>query len=189
MRLLFQWIFGHTFRFRLTEIKVNPNFSILPKISATIFSGKIGIVTNHFRKNFNYIRKRFDVTQDWLASQIGKSQSTIGGWGQGVSEPSIEILIKISGLFGISIDYLLTKDLETHKVITDQHVKEFAENNKVTTKPIHKVKAPYIGFDADKDAAKNSLNDPDLVKEWTFISILKQMDAKLDQLLISGKKE
>lgn len=66
---------------------------------------------NHFATNLTYCRKVFRVTQENLAIQLGRSQSTIGGWENKVSEPNVDALIKISEFFGISIDNIIKVDL------------------------------------------------------------------------------
>ena len=62
-------------------------------------------------KNIRFLRKQFPVTQSKLASLIGKGQTTIGNWENGISEPSIEELLILSNYFDISLDLLIKVDL------------------------------------------------------------------------------
>jgi transcriptional regulator with XRE-family HTH domain len=62
-------------------------------------------------KNIRHLRKQFPVTQSKLASLIGKGQTTIGNWENGISEPSIEELLILSNYFDISLDLLIKVDL------------------------------------------------------------------------------
>ena len=143
---------------------------------------------NHFAKNLTYCRKLFGVTQAELAVKLEKSQSTVAGWENKVSEPSVESLIKFSEIFGISIDHLIKTDLPGGQYITEEHVQKFKANYKnsgksTTDSPI------YIGFDEDIDNQKSNVNEDEPVKEWLMLKILKEMDQKLDKLLLSeGKK-
>ena len=67
-----------------------------------------------------YYRKKNMLTQEELAYQLNVSRQTITKWEAGTIYPNIEYLIKLSNLFGVSIDYLVKEDdcltLETHKV-------------------------------------------------------------------------
>jgi transcriptional regulator with XRE-family HTH domain len=62
-------------------------------------------------KNIRYLRKKFHQTQEGIAFLVGKGQTTIGNWENGVSEPSLEDLLIISNYFGISVDAFLKTDL------------------------------------------------------------------------------
>jgi transcriptional regulator with XRE-family HTH domain len=142
---------------------------------------------NHFAKNLTYCRKLFGVTQAELAVKLEKSQSTVAGWENKVSEPNVESLIKFSEIFGIAIDHLIKTDLTTGEYITPEHVQEFKTNSKNSGKsssgdPV------YIGFDEDRDHHKSNVNEDEPVKEWLMLKILKEMDQKLDKLLLSDKK-
>lgn len=66
-----------------------------------------------------YYRKNM-LTQEELAYQLNVSRQTVTKWETGTIYPNIEYLIKLSNLFGVSIDYLVKEDdcltLETHKI-------------------------------------------------------------------------
>ena len=67
-----------------------------------------------------YYRKKNMLTQEELAYQLNVSRQTITKWETGIIYPNIEYLIKLSNLFGVSIDYLVKEDdcltLENQKV-------------------------------------------------------------------------
>lgn len=68
-----------------------------------------------------YYRKKNMLTQEELAYQLNVSRQTVTKWETGTIYPNIEYLIKLSNLFGVSIDYLVKEDdcltLETHKIV------------------------------------------------------------------------
>lgn len=66
---------------------------------------------NFLGKNIRYLRKQNSQSQTELASVIGKGQTTIGNWENGVSEPGVEELLTLSNYFDISVDILLKIDL------------------------------------------------------------------------------
>lgn len=55
-------------------------------------------------------------SQKALADYLGIAQSTVGNWESGTREPNTEMLIKLSTLFGCTVDYLL--GAETAKTAT-----------------------------------------------------------------------
>lgn len=59
-------------------------------------------------------------SQEYLAEQIHVSRQSVSKWETGKNYPSIEIIIDLSDLFGISIDELLKSDEDLKdKVIQD----------------------------------------------------------------------
>jgi len=59
-------------------------------------------------------------TQDELAEKLFVSRQSVSKWENGVNYPNIEIIIKLSDLFGITIDELLRSDEQlTKQVIQD----------------------------------------------------------------------
>ena len=62
-------------------------------------------------KNIRHLRKQFDETQVGLAQIMGKGQTTIGNWENGVSEPSLDELLVLSNYFDTPVDVLLKIDL------------------------------------------------------------------------------
>jgi|SRR6186713_168318 len=66
---------------------------------------------NFLGKNIRLLRKQTSKTQSELASLIGKGQTTIGNWENGISEPSLDELLLLSNYFDISLDILIKVDL------------------------------------------------------------------------------
>lgn len=65
-------------------------------------------------------RKNKGWSQEELAEKLFVSRQSVSKWENGQNYPSIEIIIKVSDLFGITIDELLRSDEElTKKVIKD----------------------------------------------------------------------
>ncbi len=55
-------------------------------------------------------REQFHLTQEELAERIGVSRQTVSKWERGESSPDTENLLKLSKLYGVSIDDLLHRD-------------------------------------------------------------------------------
>ena len=52
-------------------------------------------------------RRKKKLTQTQLAEVIGVSRITINKWETGKSTPSVEMLLKLSEYFKVSVDYLI----------------------------------------------------------------------------------
>ena len=72
--------------------------------------------------NIINLRKSFDLTEEEFSKKIGVFREDVVNWENGISEPNIEILKKISCEFHISIDELVGND---KFVKSDIKVKEF----------------------------------------------------------------
>lgn len=64
------------------------------------------------------LRKSYKVTQDELALRLGVSRQAVSRWETGSSVPDVELLLKISELYGITIDAILHADISTLRVKT-----------------------------------------------------------------------
>ncbi len=62
-------------------------------------------------ENIRYLRNRNDLTQEQLARRLGTKRPNIGAYEEARANPPRETLIKLSQLFGITLDQLLTVDL------------------------------------------------------------------------------
>jgi transcriptional regulator with XRE-family HTH domain len=60
-----------------------------------------------FNERLKIERKSHKFTQQFVASEIGVSLRAYQQYEQGLYEPNIEKLIKLSDLFGITVDFLI----------------------------------------------------------------------------------
>ncbi len=65
----------------------------------------------YFGKNIKLLRKRKGRTQDEIAGVLHLKRSTLSGYENGVAQPGVDNLIRISDYFNISIDTLIRVDL------------------------------------------------------------------------------
>lgn len=66
-------------------------------------------------KYLSELRKYYKITQDELAGRLGVTRQAISKWENGVTLPDIEMLMKLSEIYGISINDILKADLENIK--------------------------------------------------------------------------
>ena len=69
------------------------------------------------------LRKKNNYTQEELAGIIGVSRQAISKWESGMANPDIEKLIKLSELYGCSIDYIVGNDNK----IDENYLKKISE--------------------------------------------------------------
>lgn len=73
-----------------------------------------------FAEKLKNERKKKGWSQEDLAEKLFVSRQSVSKWENGQNYPSIEIIIKVSDLFGVTIDELLRSDEAlTKKVIQD----------------------------------------------------------------------
>ena len=63
-------------------------------------------------KNISYARKKLGITQEGLAEKLSVTRQAVSNWENGKSEPDIETVSKLSEIFGISSDELISDSAE-----------------------------------------------------------------------------
>lgn len=71
-------------------------------------------------EQINNLRKQHGLSQDDFANLFNVSRQTISNWENGKSYPDLEMIIKVSDYFKISIDELLKNDVQTVKKIDNE---------------------------------------------------------------------
>lgn len=59
------------------------------------------------RDNLRDLMKQKGITQAWLAEQTEITEATISRYLSGVHSPKIELVAKMAGAMGVSVDYLI----------------------------------------------------------------------------------
>lgn len=75
-----------------------------------------------FGKILKERRSQLDLTQQQVAEKLYISRQTISNWENGKSYPDLDMLIKISDVYQVSIDSLLKGDQELKKSLDTQKV-------------------------------------------------------------------
>lgn len=65
-----------------------------------------------FGQKLQLIRKKNNLTQEQLATQLYVSRQAVSKWEQDTAMPDVDKLLLISRLFDVSLDYLLKEEIE-----------------------------------------------------------------------------
>jgi transcriptional regulator with XRE-family HTH domain len=105
-------------------------------------------------------RKQLNLTQDEFAQKIGIKRSLVGAYEEGRAEPRLELLQKMAGLFGISVDKMIGGEGEIasgQKYLRgkDVVIVTVDENQKDNIELVpHKAAAGYLNGYADTEYVK-----------------------------------
>ena len=111
---------------------------------------------SYLHKNLRFLRRKNRWKQSEMMARCGISSNTWSNYENNVSRPGLEKIIELSKIFGVGIDDLLLKDLESS---------------------------------ATEDKPQSVLQEEDSLTIWVILSQLKQMDAKIDQLLLLSREK
>lgn len=73
--------------------------------------------------NLVYLRKKHNLTQKEVGEAIGTDLRNIGHYEKAFREPRLETLVSLAGLFEVSIDDLLTKDMRPTGSMLPRNIK------------------------------------------------------------------
>jgi transcriptional regulator with XRE-family HTH domain len=60
-----------------------------------------------FSERLRGLRKKYEISQDKLAKELGTTKATISRYENGLREPKAEFVQQLAGYFHVSVDYLL----------------------------------------------------------------------------------
>jgi transcriptional regulator with XRE-family HTH domain len=124
----------------------------------------MGIVSD----NIKYLRKQRGLTQEQLAEKIGIKRSLVGAYEEGRAEPGLENLLKMSKIFDVAVDNLISENLsdpEKQKEILKKDIE--GKKLRVLAITVNKDDKENIQLVPQKAAAGylNGYADPEYVSE------------------------
>ncbi|WP_109830708.1 XRE family transcriptional regulator [Reichenbachiella versicolor] len=81
--------------------------------------------TAKVNENIKFLRKKFGYTQETFAEAVGIKRSLVGAYEEGRADPRLNNLIKMSSIFNVSVDTMITKDV---KVLPEEELHRIGEN-------------------------------------------------------------
>ena len=96
---------------------------------------------NIMKNRFKELRLLHNFSQQYVADKLFVNQTAVSQWERGVTSPNHETLVKLSDMYGVSVDYLLGKS----DVPTVQNSK--IKNTELPSNcfPITRKKYPLLG--------------------------------------------
>jgi transcriptional regulator with XRE-family HTH domain len=85
----------------------------------------------YFTSNIKLLRKRKERTQDEVALALEMKRSTYSGYENNVAQPDLNMLIRLSRYYGVSIDTLVRVDLEK---LSESQLSELLRGNDIYIK-------------------------------------------------------
>ena len=131
---------------------------------------------NIMKNRFKELRLLHNYSQQYVADKLFVNQTAVSQWERGVTSPNHETLVKLSDMYGVSVDYLLGKSdvptVQNSKIKnavrepTDDDIMFalFGGDQDVTEEDYEAVKA-FASYIRDKRAKKTSGNNPDIKKD------------------------
>lgn len=84
--------------------------------------------TNIISKYLQLLRKKHNYTQDELAKRLDISRQAVSKWETGAAIPDLEVLLKISKFYEITINDILEPNIPTKKITDFEQLSEVPEN-------------------------------------------------------------
>ena len=75
-----------------------------------------------FEEKLMSLRKKSGMSQEDLAERLGVSRQAVSRWELGTTLPDAPNLLKLSDLFGVSVDYLLRDDYDKEQELPPRKV-------------------------------------------------------------------
>ncbi len=71
---------------------------------------------NIISKYLQFLRKSHNYTQDDLSKELGLSRQAVSKWETGTTIPDLEVLLRISKLYGITINDILEPKIQQQRI-------------------------------------------------------------------------
>lgn len=78
------------------------------------------------------LRKKNGWSQEELAEKMNISRQSVSKWESGASIPDIDRIVALSGLFGVSTDYLLKDEIEEEQFSETEDIYEGSRSRSVS---------------------------------------------------------
>ena len=120
--------------------------------------------------NIKYLRKYYRYTQEQLAEKINIKRSLLGAYEEGRADPRLTNLINLARIFDVSVDTLISKELENcrHEEIFETYKKKDSQKDlKILSITVDKNNNENIELVPQKAAAGylNGYADPEYLEE------------------------
>ena len=78
-------------------------------------------------KYLQFLRKSNNYTQDDLAKELGISRQAVSKWETGTTVPDLDVLLKISKLYDITINDILEPKIQPQRITDFEQISKISE--------------------------------------------------------------
>ena len=82
---------------------------------------------NIISKYLQFLRKSHNYTQDDLSKELGLSRQAVSKWETGTTIPDLEVLLRISKLYGITINDILEPKIQQQRITDFEQISTISE--------------------------------------------------------------
>ena len=82
---------------------------------------------NIISKYLQFLRKSHNYTQDDLSKELGLSRQAVSKWETGMTIPDLEVLLRISKLYGITINDILEPKIQQQRITDFEQISTISE--------------------------------------------------------------
>ncbi len=82
---------------------------------------------NIISKYLQFLRKSNNYTQDDLSKELGLSRQAVSKWETGTTIPDLEVLLRISKLYGITINDILEPKIQPQRITDFEQISTISE--------------------------------------------------------------
>ncbi|RJE72715.1 MULTISPECIES: helix-turn-helix domain-containing protein [Reichenbachiella] len=114
-------------------------------------------------ENIKFLRKNFGYTQETFANAIGIKRSLVGAYEEGRADPRLNNLLRMSELFNVSVDTLISKDVSK---LSDEDLYITGDGAKILSITVDSQERENIELIPQKASAGylNGYADPDYIE-------------------------
>ena len=141
-----------------------------------------------FSHRLQELRKSWNLSQALLAKELGVAQQTIAQWEKGTREPNIEMLIKISSFFSVSLDNLLDVEIvsDFDKMLDELDQVNKSDIKKFLNKLYHDTVNKKIIWECFTDKYPEEKESGIINYNLSFITDLQSINSKMALLYCSN---
>ena len=94
------------------------------------YNGSKGVIlmnTNIISRYLQFLRKSHNYTQDDLAKRLDISRQAVSKWETGTAIPELEVLLKISKLYDVTINDILEPKIQSQRITDFEQISTISE--------------------------------------------------------------
>lgn len=135
----------------------------------------------HLAQNLRYLREQKGLSQREFSEILGLSSSAVTMWEQEQRKPDIEMIVRLSEYFDVTLDELVLKELKPPLTLYASNIKYLRKRQEITQEDM----AVFLGFSGKSslcavEAGKSGISIENLEKLADFFGVTLDQMVKHD---------